>query len=189
MPNVYIIAGPNGAGKTTFAREFLPNHAHCKNFVNADLIAGGISPLDPDAAAFRAGRLMVEEIRSLASRFLDFGVESTLPGRAHLQLIREVKEAGYAVHIFFLWIPSPDLAIARVRHRVQSGGHDVPVSVVRRRFPRCIRNFVRLYAGCADSWKLFDNSGAEPALVASAEGSDVRIINGELYDHICKETK
>lgn len=114
-PSVYIIAGPNGAGKTTFAREFLPNYADCKNFINADLIAQGVSPFSPEAAAFRAGRLMLEEIDLYANRGESFGFETTLSGRSHLRLIRNLKKRGYELHIFFLWVPTVDLALTRVR--------------------------------------------------------------------------
>jgi predicted ABC-type ATPase len=143
-PSVYIIAGPNGAGKTTFAREFLPNYADCKNFINADLIAQGVSPFSPRAVAFRAGRLMLEEIDLYAKRGKSFGFETTLSGRSHLGLIRNLKKRGYKVHIFFLWVPTVDLALTRVRARVSEGGHDVPEVVVRRRFDRSVRNFLPL---------------------------------------------
>ncbi len=109
-PNVYIIARPNGAGKTTFAREFLPNYADCKNFINADMIAQGIAPFSPETAAVRAARLMLEEIKLLAQRQTDFGFETTLSGRTYLKLIQGLKNRGYRVHYFFLWIPSVDLA-------------------------------------------------------------------------------
>src|SRR6202140_3136214 len=117
MPNAYIIAGPNGAGKTTFAREFLPHYADCKNFINADLIAQGVSPFSPETAAVRAGRLMLNEIDEFARRGVDFGFETTLSGRAHMNLIRHLKHRGYGVNIFYLWVPSVDLALSRVRER------------------------------------------------------------------------
>src|SRR5260370_12649857 len=112
-PSVYIIAGPNGAGKTTFAREFLPHYADCKNFINADLIAQGLSPFSPEAAAFAAGRLMIEEIQRLAKRGDDFGFETTLSGTTYLELIRRLRERGYAVHIFFLWVSEVALSLSR----------------------------------------------------------------------------
>ena len=114
-PNVYIIAGPNGAGKTTFAREFLPNYADCLNFVNADLIAQGLSPFSPESVAFRAGRVMLGEIERLMKQEVDFGFETTLSGRGHLRLIRQLKKAGYEVHFFFLWLPKVALALSRVK--------------------------------------------------------------------------
>ena len=144
-PDLYIIAGPNGAGKTTFAREFLPNYAECKNFINADLIAQGVAPFSPEAVAFRAGRLMLEEINHYVKRGEDFGFETTLSGRSYLGLIRRLKKLGYRVHFFFLVVPTVDLALTRVRGRVMEGGHDIPESVVRRRFGRSLQNFFADY--------------------------------------------
>lgn len=141
-PNVHVIAGPNGAGKTTFARKFLPSYADCKNFINADLIAEGVSPFAPESAAIRAGRLMLEEIRLTMCRGIDFGFETTLSGRSHLGVIRRLKQKGYQVQFFYLWVPSVELALARIRERVLRGGHDVPEAVVRRRFGRSIANFL-----------------------------------------------
>jgi predicted ABC-type ATPase len=182
LPSVYIIAGPNGAGKTTFAREFLPNYADCRNFVNADLIAQGVSPFSPEAAAFRAGRLMLEEINLLMRRGVDFGFETTLSGRSHLNLIRRLKQRGYATHFFYLWVPSVDLALSRIRERVSRGGHDVPEAVVRRRFDRSVRNFLIQYRSLADSWILYDNSAATPKIVASERQNEIRIIETEQYN-------
>ena len=139
-------------GKTTFAREFLPNYADCKNFVNADLIAQGMAPFSPETAAFRAGRLMLSEIDLLAQHRADFGFETTLSGRSYLRLIRRLKSQGYAVHFFFLWLSGVDLALSRIKDRVSEGGHDVLEADVRRRFDRSIRNFLHLYRSFADSW-------------------------------------
>ncbi|MGH9685498.1 MAG: zeta toxin family protein [Candidatus Acidiferrales bacterium] len=183
-PSVYIIAGPNGAGKTTFAREFLPNYAECRNFINADLIAQGVSPFSPEAIAFRAGRLMLEEIELYARRGASFGFETTLSGRSYLSLIRHLKKRGYQVHYFFLWVPTVDLALKRVRARVLEGGHDVPETVVRRRFDRSIRNFLLRYVPLGDSWTLFDNSGATPTVIAFEKQNSLRIINREIYENL-----
>lgn len=181
-PNVYIIAGPNGAGKTTFAREFLPNYADCKNFVNADLIAQGVSPFSPETAAFHAGRLMLEEIDFYAKRGESFGFETTLSGQTYLSSVRNLKKRGYEVHFYFLWVLTVDLALARVRARVLEGGHDVPEAVVRRRFDRSIRNFLTRYRLLGDSWMLFDNSRAAPAVIAFEKQGDVRIMNRKVYE-------
>jgi predicted ABC-type ATPase len=180
-PNVYIIAGPNGAGKTTFAREFLPRFAECKNFINADLIALGVSPFSPATAAFRAGRLMLGEIGQYARRRADFGFETTLSGLSHVKLIRNLIKAGYQSHIFYLWVPRVELALDRVRERVLRGGHDVPEIIVRRRFDRSIRNFLTHYRLLAESWTLFDNSEETPEIVASDAGGKVSIISGSKY--------
>lgn len=183
-PNVYIIAGPNGAGKTTFAREFLPNYADCRNFINADLIAEGISPFAPEAASVRAGRLMLEEIALSMRRGEDFGFETTLSGRGHLNLVRQLKKRGYSVHFFYLWVPSVELALARIRERVSRGGHDVPEVVVRRRFERSMRNFFLHYRPLGDSWTLYDNRAKTPQIIASAERGQVRVVEIRLYNEL-----
>ena len=141
---VYIIAGPNGSGKTTFAQLFLPDYVQCPNFVNADLIAKGLAPFGPPAAAIKAGKLVLQQIHDYARRGADFAFETTLSGKSYASLLTELKSKGYALHLFFLWIPSPELAIARIKDRVAEGGHNVPVEDVRRRFIRGIHNFFSL---------------------------------------------
>jgi len=183
-PNVYIIAGPNGAGKTTFAREFLPKYADCRNFINADLIAQGMSPFSPESAAIRAGRLMLGEIELSMRRRVDFGFETTLSGRSHLGVMRRLKERTYQVHIFYLWVPSVELALARIRDRVLRGGHDVPEAIVRRRFERSIANFLVLYRLLADSWNLYDNKAATPEILASKEEGQLRIVEAKRYNNL-----
>lgn len=183
-PSVYIIAGPNGAGKTTFAREFLPNYANCKNFINADLIAQGVAPFSPGAVAFRAGRLMLGEINRYVERSEDFAFETTLSGRSYLSLIRLLKKRGYQVHFFFLWVSTVELALMRVRGRVSEGGHDIPENVVRRRFDRSIRNFLVHYRRLGDSWTLLDNSRATPTVIAIEKHGDHRIMELTLYENL-----
>jgi predicted ABC-type ATPase len=178
---LYIIAGPNGVGKTTFAREFLPNYAHCNNFVNADFIAQGMAPFSPETAAVRSGRMMLTEIQSFAKRRVSFAFETTLSGRSYMGLLQRLKAQGYKVHLFFLCVESVDVALSRVRERVSRGGHDVPEAVIRRRFDRSVRNFLAHYRQLADVWTLFDNSGATPTVVAFEKKEGVRIINNALY--------
>lgn len=180
------MAGPNGAGKTTFAREFLPQYADCPNFVNADLIAQGLSPFSPESVAFRAGRLMLAEIEILVGQEADFGFETTLSGRSYLNLVRHLKERAYQVHFFYLWIPSADLALSRVRQRVLRGGHDVPEVIVRRRFDRSIRNFLIYFYALADSWNLYDNTFAMPRIIASKEQGQLRIVETKLYNDLVR---
>ena len=151
--NIIIIAGPNGAGKTTFAREFLPQEADCPTFINADLIAQGLSPFRPEAAAVRAGRLMLEMIADCVRRGESFAIETTLSGRSYAQMIPAWKRAGYRVTIFFLELPSADLAVQRVADRVFQGGHHIPEPVIRRRFRAGKENFLALYIPLADAWK------------------------------------
>jgi len=177
-----IVAGPNGAGKTTFARRFLPRYAHCKNFINADLIAEGVAPFAPETAAFRAGRLMLQEMDLFAKRQVDFGFESTLSGTSHRHFIRRLLTLGYQVRIFFFWVEDVGLALSRIRNRVEAGGHDVPEVVVRRRFHRSLRNFFQLYAPLAASWMLFDNSYTEPEVIAFQKEGSLHIIRADLYE-------
>jgi predicted ABC-type ATPase len=161
---VIIIAGPNGAGKTTFAREFLPNEAGCPVFVNADLIAAGLAPFAPETAAVQAGRLMLQELaRHFAAR-TSFAFETTLSGRGYLRMIAQWQAAGYRVKLLFLELASADEAIARVAQRVEQGGHDIPVEVIRRRFIAGRSNFERLYSPKVDAWALYDNSAEQAVL-------------------------
>jgi predicted ABC-type ATPase len=162
---VLVIAGPNGAGKTTFAQEFLPREAGVLAFVNADLIAAGLSPLDPERAAIRAARIMVREIRDHVARGDDFAFETTLAGRRYARAIPRWQAAGYGVSMIFLALPSPEFAIARVAERVRQGGHSVPADVVRRRFHAGWSNFERVYRALVDEWWLYHNSGLRPQLV------------------------
>jgi predicted ABC-type ATPase len=184
--NVYIIAGPNGAGKTTFAKEFLPHYAGAINFVNADLIAQGISPFSPESGAFRAGRIMLEEIESLVRRGDDFGFETTLSGVTHLEVIRRLRERGYSAHLFYLWIPNEELAISRIRGRVEEGGHWVPETIVRRRFGRSLHNFFECYCPIVSSWTLFDNSARSPELIAFEKDQKLRILKPDLFSTLLK---
>jgi len=164
--NLYIIAGPNGAGKTTFARKFLPDYVKCLEFINADLIAGGLSPFVPERAAIQAGRIMMEQIRSLSAQRRDFGFETTLSGKTYVKLFLDLKKKGYRIHLFFLWLANANLAIERIAERVRLGGHHIPDSVVRRRFDRGLSNFFRLYRPLLDSWAFFDNSENTPRLIS-----------------------
>jgi len=162
---ILIIAGPNGAGKTTLAREFLPREAGCPLFVNADLIAAGLSPFAPGSASIRAGRLMIEQIESHVRRRDSFAFETTLSGRRYARMIPRWQRMGYTVKLVFLFVADVKLAIERVRVRVKQGGHDVPEDVIRRRYSAGWRNFQQIYKGLADSWIVYDNSGEKPMLL------------------------
>jgi len=162
---VVIIAGPNGAGKTTFAREFLPNEAECPDFINADLIAAGLSPFQPEAAALRAGRLMLEEMHSRGRVRSSFSFETTLSGRTYAQMIPRWQRDGYQVSLIFLRLASVEIAIARVDARIAQGRHAVPEEAIRRHFETGWRNFERLYCPLVDSWFLYDNSAETPQLI------------------------
>lgn len=186
LANCYIIAGPNGAGKTTFATEFLPLYANCRNFINPDLLARAYSPFDPDAGMFRAGRTVLERIAEFTNARTDFAFETTLPGRAHVPLLRRVKKAGFRLHLFYLWIPSAELALLRIRDRVENGGHNVPERDVRRRFGRTLRNLFALCRPLLDTLHFFDNSSDTPRLIFKDEAGRTTINNAALYERLRK---
>lgn len=165
---ILIIAGPNGAGKTTFARAFLPQEAQCPRFINADLIAAGLSPFAPETAAMRAGRLMLEEIAGCVKRGESFAFETTLAGVSYVRLLRQWRRLGYHLALFFLSLPDAEAAIARVAERVRQGGHDIPEAVIRRRFAAGHRNLER-YKAEVDAWAIYDNVGEEPQLLQWGE--------------------
>ena len=160
-----VIAGPNGAGKTTFAQEFLPSYAKIVHFVNADLIAAGLSPLRPEMAAISAARLLLSELDRLANSGADFAFESTLSGVSYVSRLKACKDAGYRIEIIYLTLPSPEIALLRIAARVQQGGHGIPKADVIRRFQRSRDNFERLYKPIADAWTVYDNSGSRPEVV------------------------
>jgi predicted ABC-type ATPase len=162
---IIVIAGPNGAGKTTFAEEFLPKEANCPYFINADLIAAGLSPFAPDKLSIKAGKIMLAQIHEYTRRGESFGFETTLAGRGYAKLIVDWQRAGYLIKLFFLWLPTPELAIERVRQRVNAGGHNVPEQTIRRRFAAGWTNFQSLYKPLVDQWSLYDNSGQLPKLI------------------------
>jgi len=164
-PRCIVIAGPNGAGKTTFAREFLPKDAGIVHFVNADLIASGLSPLRPSLAAAAAGRLVLTELDRMAKARADFAFESTLAGRSYAASMKRWKAAGYRIEIVFLRLPSTQLALRRIAARVKQGGHNVPRADVLRRFARGWMNFETMYRPLADAWAVYDNSGEVPRLL------------------------
>ena len=173
-PQVVVIAGPNGAGKTTIAREVLDRTLGITEFVNADTIAAGLSGFDPERAAFAAGRVMLERLHELAraSPPINFAFESTLASRTFAPWLSGLIDRGFAVHILYVWLRSPDLAIRRVKARVRKGGHGVPDDVIRRRYARSAANFFELYVPLAEtfgSWRVYDNSAKKPLLVARGE--------------------
>ena len=169
MSKKIIIAGPNGAGKTTFARSFLTEEAQCPRFINADLIAAGLSPFAPEAAALKAGRLMLEEISGCVRRGESFAFETTLSGLSYLGRIRQWREQGYQVSLFFLCLPDAEAAMARVAERVRQGGHDIPEAVIRRRFAAGLRNLENAYKSAVDTWAKYDNVGESPILLEWGE--------------------
>ena len=186
---IFIIAGSNGAGKTTFAREFLPTYVHCLRFINPDLIAAGLSPFNPPAAAAMAAKLVLSEIQRALQSSESFAFESTLSGKTYRPILRQARKAGYILHLFYLWLPSADLALARIQDRVESGGHDVPETDVRRRYPRSLNNFFTFYAPEMDTVHFFDNSGEIPRLVFTSQKGKTSVLDNSRYEAILKTVR
>ncbi len=170
-PKILIIAGPNGAGKTSFAKTFLPLEADCMRFLNADLIAAGLSPFAPEVAAVKSARLMLQEMAAAALSGESFAFETTLSGLTYIQHIKKWQEQGYHVSLFFLSLKSVEIAINRVAQRVQQGGHHIPEDVIRRRFAAGLKNFKERYRFIVDAWALYDNSESEPNLIQCGENN------------------
>lgn len=166
MPTIYVIAGPNGIGKTTFADRYLPDEARQVEFVNADLIARGLSPYDPNVVAMEAGRIALHRIRELIANKVGFTWETTMSGRSALGWLQKAKAAGFNMKCYFIWVRQPEITLARIRQRVIEGGHNIPEETSRRRFFKTIENFFMLYRPLFDAWKLFENDLIEPRLVA-----------------------
>lgn len=184
MPNLYIIAGCNGAGKTTASFTMLPEILNCKEFVNADEIAKGLSPFQPDKVTFEAGRIMLHRIRELLAGGNDFAFETTLSTRSYVSLIKEAKKLDYKVTLVFFWLDSPLTAKERVKHRVLLGGHDIPEDVIERRYKRGIENLKKLYISQVDYWLVFDNT-KESRLVADGNKSlGFNIISPDIWSSI-----
>ncbi|NQU18273.1 MAG: zeta toxin family protein [Candidatus Saganbacteria bacterium] len=178
---VYIVGGPNGAGKTTFVNQFLPNYVNVTNFVNADMIAEGISPFDKTSVNIKSGKMMLGLIREYKDNGVSFGFEITLAGKKAISLIDELKEKGYTISIFFLDISTVDLALSRVQYRVELGGHSIPKETILRRYERSRKNFWTEYKAKADKWYLFDNSGTVSKLAAIGKKDDVFEIVDDKY--------
>ena len=175
MPRLYIISGCNGAGKTTASYSLLPEMLDCKEFVNSDEFAKGLSPFDPSKASIQASRLMLMKIRYLLKKHEDFAVETTLATRTLLKIVKSAQAAGYTVTLLYFWLNSPDLAVERVRARVEAGGHNTPEETIRRRYNTGIYYFFNLYAPISERWILADNSQIPFRVIA--EGSKDEVIN------------
>lgn len=187
MANLYIISGCNGAGKTTASYSVLPDMLNCKEFVNADEIAKGLSPFQPDNVAIEAGRIMLNRIKDLINHNVEFAFETTLATRSYVKLIREAQTKGYFVTLVYFWLNSPELAVERVKNRVISGGHNIPENVIYRRYSAGIKNLSKLYLPICDYWLIIDNS--EPPFQIVAEGvktENIEINNHIIYNQIVK---
>lgn len=185
-PTCFIIAGPNGAGKTTFALRYLPQIAGCRNFVNADLIAYGISPFDSLSAQYEAGRLFLREIHANIDKRIDFAFETTLSGRSQISLLKKLRQNGWQVVLFFLWIPDAAFSKSRVRERVEHGGHNIPDNAIYRRFPRIMHNLIKIYIPLCDKVVCYDNSESEPVLVFEQDKNGQKISNNDIYERIIR---
>lgn len=188
-PKLYVIAGPNGSGKTTFAEKFLPEYAGCFEFINADLIAKGLSPFNPSKIAIKAGKILLDQIAECSKRKVDFAFETTLAGRGYAKTFKGIKRAGYEIHMFFLWIPDVKLALARVADRVSKGGHFIPDQDVKRRFFRGLSNLFHIYLNLFDTWSVFDNSTGAPEQIVRVEKEHVKILDRQKYDQILKQAR
>ncbi len=188
MPTCRIIAGPNGAGKTTFAMEYLPRVAECKNFVNADLIAAGLSPLAPERELVAASRIFLSEIEAHIAAKESFAFETTLSGRSYLRLIKRLRDTGWWVELIYLALPSVEMSKLRVAERVAHGGHNIPVRDIERRFPRSLNNLFYLFSHAVDHCICFMNDGEYPVLLFEQYGKNRKIVHEAYYQHLLKET-
>lgn len=188
--NLYIISGCNGAGKTTASYTVLPEILDCREFVNADEIARGLSPFNPEGMAIEAARLMLKRIEELLCRNETFSIETTLATRSYLNLVQRAQAKGYTVRLLFFWLNSPELALQRVAERVSKGGHNIPEPIVRRRYVAGINNLFQLFMNEVDYWTIYDNSEYPAVQVASGGKDDeVNIIIESTYNRIVNYVK
>jgi predicted ABC-type ATPase len=187
MPNLYIIAGCNGAGKTTASFTVLPEMLNCEDFVNADEIARGLSPLKPENAAIEAGRIMLQKIDNFIEQGKDFAFETTLATKSYINTIRKAQKKGYEITLLFFWLDSTDLAIERVKARVSEGGHNIPSNIIVRRYFNGLKNLFNLYIPQTDYWMVFDNSNMAAALIAEGNtDQELSIQNMIIFERLKK---
>ncbi len=187
MKNLYIIAGPNGAGKTTLSYTILPEIFECEDFVNADEIARGLSPFNPDKAAIKAGRLMLERISELLENGQSFAFETTLSTRSYVNLVEQAKSKGYEVILLFLALETVNLAIERVEIRVSEGGHNIPTETIKRRYEAGLKNLFQLYIPIVDKWMLVDNSSDNFEFVAEGTSTELIIRSEEKWSSLNRD--
>ena len=186
MPSLYLIAGPNGAGKTTFIKRFAPRHLALLDFLNADELARGLSPLAPERAQIEAGRLMLGRVRKFIADGRSFAMETTLSGRTYRLLLKQAKEAGYATHLDFLVLPSVEDSIQRVANRVVQGGHNVPEADLRRRFRVGLQNLFTLYRPLCDTWNVYLNAD-DAMLVAHGTADTLVVDDSARFENLVRE--
>lgn len=185
MPNLYIIAGCNGAGKTTASYKVLPKMLDCKEFVNADAIAVGLSPFNPESVAIEAGRIMLGRIDTLLRESVDFAIETTLATKGYVSLIKRARELGYKITLLYFWLSSPNEARQRVATRVSKGGHNIPDNVIERRYYRGLYNLHYLYLSICDFWIVINNTDTDPEIVGEGEFDNENVIyNYDIWNKI-----
>jgi predicted ABC-type ATPase len=173
QPQLIVLAGPNGAGKSTGAKSLLEGAIKVTEFVNADVIARGLSAFHPEKVAIEAGQIMLERLHNLAAQRCDFAFETTLASRTFAPWISRLCDGGYSFHLAYFWLPSPEMAVARVADRVRLGGHDVPAETIHRRYYAGLRNFFALYQRLTETWTFYDNSQRGGARVIASGGGTV----------------
>lgn len=188
MPQLYIIAGCNGAGKTTASYTILPEMLNCREFVNADNIAAGLSPFNPESVAIEAGRIMLQRIHNLMTENQTFAFETTLATRSYVSLVKQAKQQGYEITLAFFWLSSPKVAQERVLDRVENGGHNIPPETIKRRYFRGIQNLFKLYLPLVDNGFIIDNSTNKHEFIAKKlSNKEIEIINPDLWAFLNKQ--
>ncbi len=185
-PNVVVVAGPNGSGKSTAAPALLRDYLGVTEFVNADIIAQGLSAFASENVAMQAGRLMLDRLKELAALRSDFAFETTLASRTFAPWLGQLQQLGYRVHLLFLWLPAPEMAVARVASRVEIGGHDIPRDVIHRRYFAGLRNFFSLYRPLVDAWRMYDNSGRSgyELIACQSDGNSLHVEQEEIWHQL-----
>jgi predicted ABC-type ATPase len=189
LKRLFIISGCNGAGKTTASYAILPEILNCEEFVNADEIAKGLSPFNPESAAIQAGRLMLNRINRLIDSGEDFAFETTLATKSYKNFVEKAKNKDYVVTLLFFWLRTPELAVKRVETRVKEGGHNIPELVIRRRYINGLKNFFDIFEPIVDEWMFIDNSGEPYEIIAQKSSEDKIIWNSELWNSLCQTYK
>ena len=185
MPNLYIISGANGSGKTTTAKQILPYFLNVYEYLNADEIAAGLSPFRPESVAIQAGKLMLKRLNYFVEHQTDFAFETTLSGLNYLRFLKKCQTQNYQINLIYFWLHSPDLAIARVRQRVASGGHNIPEETIIRRYYRGQKNLIQSYLALCQTWIIYDNSTFPSQLVATYNPEQqITLYQPEIWEQI-----
>jgi predicted ABC-type ATPase len=185
MPNLYIIGGANGSGKTTTAKQILPDFLNVYEYLNADEIAAGLSPFRPESVAIQAGKLMLQRLTYFVEHQVDFAFETTLSGLSYIRFLQKCLIQNYQINLIYFWLQSPDLAVARVRQRVASGGHNIPEATIIRRYYRSQYNLIHAYLALCQTWIIYDNSNFPSQLVAEKSiNQNLIIYNNQTYHQI-----